>query len=91
MLAGLIQQDKCGYTWVTSAGFMALFPPVLIWQVARSVILMLHTKFQFPTMPGTGQQVCGGGWVGGMVCKPILVFSFGQAEQNMGNVYTKFN
>ena len=29
-------------------------------------------------MPGTGLKVCGGG----MVCKPILVFSLGQAEQN---------
>ena len=38
---------------------------------------MLYTKFQLPTMPGTRQQVL----VGGMVCKPILVFSFGQAEQ----------
>ena len=32
-------------------------------------------------LPGTGQKVCGGGWVvvgggGGWVCKPILVFSF---------------
>ena len=24
------------------------------------VILMLYTKFQFPTMPGTHQTVCGG-------------------------------
>ena len=36
MLAGLIQQEKCGYTWVMSAGLMALFSPVPIWQVARS-------------------------------------------------------
>ena len=39
------------------------------------VILKLHAKFQCPTMPGTGKKVCGGGWVGGTVCKPILVFS----------------
>ena len=49
-------------------------------------MLRLHTEFQCPTMPGTGLKVCGGmvggGMVGGgMVCKPILVFSLGQAEQ----------
>ena len=46
-------------------------------------MLRLHTEFQCPTMPGTGLKVCGG-MVGGMVggwCKPILVFSLGQAEQ----------
>ena len=38
----------------------------------------VHTKF--PTMPGTCQKVCVGcSGVGG--CKPILAFSFGQAEQ----------
>ena len=42
MFAGLIQQEKCGYTWVMSAGLMALFSPVPIWQVARSV---------YPTKP----------------------------------------
>ena len=48
------------------------------------IILMLYTKFQFPTMPGTRQKVCGGmvvWWVVWWVCKPILVFSFGLAEQ----------
>ena len=45
---------------------------------------MLYTEFQSPTMPGTFQKVCVGvvggvGWV--VVCKPISVFSFGQAEQ----------
>ena len=47
------------------------------------VILMLYTKFQSPTMPGTCQKVCAGrcGGVGCGGCKPILVFSFGQAEQ----------
>ena len=45
-------------------------------------MLRLHPEFQCPTMPGTGLKVCGGGgMVGGMVCKPILVFSLGQAEQ----------
>ena len=29
------------------------------------VMLGLYTKFQYPTMPGTGQKVCGG-MVGGM-------------------------
>ena len=29
------------------------------------VILRLYTEFQCPTMPGTGQKVCGGWWVGG--------------------------
>ena len=45
---------------------------------------MLYTEFQSPTMPGTCQKVCVVGWgaVGG--CKPILVFSFGQAEQYRG-------
>ena len=44
---------------------------------------MLYTEFQSPTMLGTPQKVCvgGGGWVG--VCKPILVFSFGQPEQKV--------
>ena len=32
-------------------------------------------------MPGTGLKVCVGGGVGWGGCKPILVFSFGQAEQ----------
>ena len=44
---------------------------------------MLYTEFQSPTMPGTCQKVCVGcGAVGGCGgCKPILVFSLGQAEQ----------
>ena len=42
---------------------------------------MLHTKFQCPTMPGTGLKVCGGMVGGRVVCKPILVFSLSQAEQ----------
>ena len=42
-------------------------------------MLRLHTEFQCPTIPGTGLKVC----VGALVrwCKPILVFSLGQAEQ----------
>ena len=44
-------------------------------------MLRLHTEFQCPTMPGTGLKVCGGMVGGGMVCKPILVFSLGQAIQ----------
>ena len=41
-------------------------------------MLRLYTECQCPTMSGTGLKVC----VGGMaVCKPILVFSFVQAEQ----------
>ena len=48
-----------------------------------------YTEFQSPTMPGTCQNVCVVRW--GAVrwggCKPILVFSFGQAEQQlMANV-----
>ena len=42
---------------------------------------MLYLEIQSPTMPGTCQKVCVVRWVGGG-CKPILVFSFGQAEQN---------
>ena len=45
MLAGLIQQDKCGYTWVMSAGLMALFSPVTLWQVARRVRIYAHSLF----------------------------------------------
>ena len=41
-------------------------------------MLRLYTELQSSTMPGTGQKVCGGGWV---VCKPTLVLSLGQAEQ----------
>ena len=42
---------------------------------------MLYTEFQCHTMPGTCIKVCGvvGG---GMVCKPILVFSLGQAVKD---------
>ena len=49
------------------------------------VILKLYAKFQFPTMSGTCQKVCGGGvvvvvvWCGGWL-KPTLVFSLAQAE-----------
>ena len=45
------------------------------------VILLLFTKFQSPTMPGTRQKVCVR--CGGVVwwCKPIIVFSLDQAEQ----------
>ena len=46
------------------------------------VMLRLYTEFQCSTMPGTGQKVCGGGWVGGgWVFKPILVLSLAKAEQ----------
>ena len=41
---------------------------------------MLYTELQSPTMPVTHLKVCVGGVVGGW-CKPILVFSLGQAEQ----------
>ena len=43
----------------------------------------MFTKFKFPTMPATGQKVCGGvvWWV--VVFKPILVFSLAQAEQKL--------
>ena len=49
-------------------------------------MLWLYTKFEFSTMPGTGQKVCvvGGGvvvWCGGVVFMPILVFSLAKAEQ----------
>ena len=47
-----------------------------------------YAEFQRPPMFGTGQTVCVGavGWVGVSGawwggCKPILVLSFGQAEQ----------
>ena len=40
---------------------------------------MLYTEVQSPAMPGTWQQVCV--VEVGVVCKPNLVFSFGQAEQ----------
>ena len=41
----------------------------------------MYTEFQCPSMPWSCQKVCGGAvrWV--VVCKPILVFSFFQAEQ----------
>ena len=41
---------------------------------------MLYTEFQSPTMPGTSQKVFVG-VVLWWVFKPILVFSFVQAEQ----------
>ena len=28
-------------------------------------MLRLYTELECSTMPGTGQKVCGGGWVGG--------------------------
>ena len=40
----------------------------------------MHTEFQCSAMPGTGQKVCGGGWV--VVFKPTLVLSLAKAEQN---------
>ena len=48
---------------------------------------MLYTEFQSRTMPGKCQQVCvrcGGGWWVWWVwwCKPIIVLSLDQAEQN---------
>ena len=46
---------------------------------------MLYTEFQSPTMPGTCQKVCVRVWCGGWVwwCKPIIVLSLDQAEQNL--------
>ena len=41
------------------------------------VMLMVYAEFQYSTMPGTGQKVCGGRWVS----NPILVFSLAKAEQ----------
>ena len=41
-------------------------------------MLRLYTEFQYSTMLGTGQKVCGG-WV--VVFKPIIVFSLAKAEQ----------
>ena len=41
-------------------------------------MLRRYTEFQCHAMPGTGLKVCGGMVV---VCRPILVFSLGQAEQ----------
>ena len=47
------------------------------------VILRLYKKNQCPTMSGTGLKVCLVVRCGGaMVCKPIIVFSLAQAEQN---------
>ena len=55
------------------------------------VILKLCAEFQFPTMPATGQKVCGGGGGGGRGgvvgwwwwwwLRPTLVFSLAKAEQ----------
>ena len=52
-------------------------------------MLRLYTKFQCPTMPGTGQKVSGGGGVVVVVVwwlKPTLVFSLAQAEQFWGYI-----
>ena len=32
-------------------------------EISLSVILKPCAEFQFPTMPATGQKVCGGGWL----------------------------
>ena len=49
---------------------------------------MLYTKFQSPIMPGTCQKVCVRVWW--VVCKPIIVFSLDQAEQQSDiNVYLR--
>jgi hypothetical protein len=37
-----------------------------------------YAKIQILLLPGSCSKVCGGGW---WVLKPILVFSFDQAEQ----------
>ena len=47
--------------------------------------LSLYNEFQCPPILETGQQVCGGGG-GIVVSKPILVFSFAKAEQNVGHL-----
>ena len=44
------------------------------------VMLRLHTEFQCSTIAGTGQKVCGGGWVV-VVLKPIIVLTLAKAEQ----------
>ena len=44
------------------------------------VILRLYTEFQCPTMPGTGQKVCGGG--GGGCVNPIILLSLSQKLNN---------
>ena len=42
-------------------------------------------------MPRTLQKVCGGvGWVGWVVCKPILVLSFGLSKQNKNESWVNF-
>ena len=60
-------------------------------------ILKLCTEFQFPTMPATGQKVCGGvvvvvWWCGGVWwwwwLRPTLVFSLAQAEQKQFTEHT---
>ena len=60
------------FSWVGVGGLKECF---------LYVILKLCAKFQFPTMPATGQKVCGGvvWWCGGLVVwwwwlKRILVF-----------------
>ena len=54
----------------------------------------MFTKFKFPTMPATGQKVCGVvvwcGGCGGWWLKPILVFSLAQAEQNQSGILATY-
>ena len=59
--------------------------PILVFSLNKLKNLV-YAKFQLSIMPGAGQKVCVGGvgavgWVRWGGCKPILVFSFGQAEQ----------
>ena len=39
---------------------------IFVMELFCYVMLMLYTKFQCSTMPGTGQKVCSGGWEGGL-------------------------
>ena len=55
-------------------------------------MLWWYNKTQASILPGIDQTNCGGGGVGGwvvVVFKPILVFSFGQAEQTCINTMDK--
>ena len=63
---------------------------MLVFKFFVVVILKLCTEFQFPSMPATGQKVCGGGGVVVVVVwwlRAILVFSLAQAEQNEAILY----
>ena len=64
-----VKEEQAGVLWCSALVLLSRW-----WGVGLAffkkklfihVMLRLYTEFQCYTIPGTGQKVCGGGWVGG--------------------------